>query len=124
LVVVEVPGDPGFVAVPVCVAVLELVVVVGVLVTVVVVVEVGCVDVVELVLVEVEDFVPDAQSLAASCSTVWAPSPRFCTSLVLTAGGRLPTAVLKALAAVVAAVQLPELTAFETASSRLESVLP
>jgi hypothetical protein len=122
LVVVEVPGDGGFVAVPVCVAVLE--VVVGVLVTVVVVVEVGCVDVVELVLVDVVDVVADAQSLPASCSTVWAPSPRFCTSLVLTDGGRLPTAVLKALAALVAAAQLPELTAFETASSRVESVLP
>ncbi|HEX3832829.1 MAG TPA: hypothetical protein VHW04_12710 [Solirubrobacteraceae bacterium] len=121
MVVVEVPGDGAFVAVLVCDAVLELVV--DVLVTVVVVV-VGCVEVVELVLVDEEDFVADAQSLAASCSTVWAPSPRFCTSLVLTDGGRLPTAVLKALAAVVAAEQSPELTAFETASSRLESVLP
>jgi hypothetical protein len=122
LVVVEVPGGGAFVAVLVCDAVLELVV--GVLVTVVVVVVVGCVDVEELVLADEEDFVADAQSLAASCSTVWAPSPRFCTSLVLTDGGRWPTAVLKALAALVAAEQSPELTAFETASSRLESVLP
>ena len=103
-------------------AVLELVV--GVLVTVVVVVVVGCVDVVVLELAVVEDFVADAQSLAANCSTVWAPSPRFWTSLVLTDGGRSPTAVLKALAALVAAEQLPELTAFETASSRFDSALP
>ena len=106
----------------VCDAVLEFVVD-GELVTVVVVVEVGCVDVVELVLVDAVELDADAQSLAASCLTVWAPSPRFCTSLVLTDGGRLPTAVLKALAALVAAEQLPELTAAETASSRLESVL-
>lgn len=103
-------------------AVLELVV--GELVTVVVVVEVGCVDVVELVLVDPVELELDEQSLAASCSTVWAPSPRFCTSLVLTDEGRLPTAVLKAPAALAATEQLPELTAFETASSRLASVLP
>jgi hypothetical protein len=122
LVVVEVPGGAGFVAVADCVCVVEFVV--GVLVTVVVVVVVGCVEVVVLVLVVLVELDVDEQSLAASCSTVWAPSPRFCTSFVLTDGGRLPTAVLKALAALVAAAQLPELTAFETASSRLESVLP
>ncbi|HEX3831406.1 MAG TPA: hypothetical protein VHW04_05505 [Solirubrobacteraceae bacterium] len=120
--VVEVPGGVVFVALADWVCVLELVV--GVLVTVVVVVEVGCVEVVALVLVVLVELDVDEQSLAASCSTVWAPSPRFCTSLVLTDGGRLPTAVLKAFAALVAAAQLPALTALETASSRLERVLP
>jgi len=104
------------------VAVLEFVVV-GVLVTVVVVVVVGCVDVVLLVLVLFVVLVVDEQSLAASCLTVWAPSPRFCTSLVLTDGGRSPTAVLKALAALVAAEQLPEVTAWEMASRRVDRVL-
>jgi hypothetical protein len=121
LVVVEVPDGGGFVAVLVADAVLEFVV--GVFVTVVVVVEADCVEVLLLALVESEELDADAQSVAASCLTVWAPSPRFCTSLVLTDGGRLPTAVLKELAALVAAEQLPELTADETASRRLDSVL-
>jgi hypothetical protein len=113
--VLEVPGGAGFVAVPVDVADLEFVV--GVFVTVVVVVDGACVEVLLLELLELLELEDDEQSSAASCLTVWAPAPRFCTSLVLTDGGRLPTAALKAVAARVAAEQLPELTALETASS-------
>jgi len=118
--VLEVPGGAGFVAVPVDVDDLEFV---GVFVTVVVVVDGGWVEVVLLVMLELLELEEDEQSWAASCLTVWAPSPRFCTSLVLTDGGRFPTALLKASAALTAAEQLPEPTAAETASSRLARVV-
>jgi hypothetical protein len=96
-------------------------VVLGVLVcvTVVVVVEADVV-VVELELEELED---EEQSLAASCLSLTAPSPRLWTSLLLTGEVRLPTAEVNLLAALFAAAQLPELTAADTASSWLARVL-
>jgi hypothetical protein len=119
LVVVEVPGGVVFVAGLVCVEAVELWV--AVLVTVAVVVGV---DWVELVVVDELEVLDELeQSWTASCLIVTAPSPRFCTNLGLTEGGSDPTLLLNASAALVAARQLPELTAAEAASSWLERVL-
>jgi hypothetical protein len=94
---------------------------VAVLVTVAVVVGVDWVELVLLVELEVLDELE--QSRLASCLIVTAPSPRFCTSLVLTEDGSDPTLLLNESAALVAARQLPELTAAETASSWLDRAL-
>ncbi|MBJ7596566.1 hypothetical protein [Candidatus Nephthysia bennettiae] len=125
MLVVEVPGGAGFVAGAVLVFVWVDELVVGVWVAVVVLVEVNGVVVVLDVLVElfVEVLAELEQSRAASCLTLTAPSPRLCTSLPLTPW-RLPTLLLKALAALAAAAQLLELTAADTASSWLARLLP
>jgi hypothetical protein len=54
------------------------------------------------------------QSLTASWPTVLAPWRRLLTSVVLTVLGRLSTALLNDVAALVAAPHCPELTAVET----------
>jgi hypothetical protein len=121
LEVVEVPVPPGFVALEVLEVLVGTVldVLVGDEVVVVVVVDVLLFVVLVLVLVLVEE----VQSLAASWLTVPAPWVRFLTSVVVTEGGRFPTALVRPAAALCAAPHWPAATAEEIESSWPASVL-
>jgi hypothetical protein len=114
LVVELLLGDVGFVSV-VLELLLELLLEVGGVVAVAVDVTVSVVVGVELLLDEL--VVVLWQSRAASCPTVAAPWPRFCTRVVLILGGRLATWLENARAAPVAASHLPAATAEDTESS-------